>query len=748
MSNGFCRSLPSWRLLSLLVTCRMDTAFGPASSAPAELPADKVLDVARSYEGAFEYETLLPVELNLTVELYRQPAVSGALERLAVADQLIVVTLEDSAGERLYAGSVPNGGTLSTVLALPAAPGSVVLRLESPGFEPREVTIDGMVLYSEVNRVMGLLTKGLSAKAVLPDADQDGVPDVYDVDPLDPEVAFEVRSPATGNFTVAFEDLYPVPGDADYNDFVANYWVLEKHKSVKPVEPIEIIEEIVEEVEKEKPLEIGLHVLQGEATATAKIAGYNHKFGIVIDFPGVTVPRVTREYYDAYGIRRMDTKTNVADKAVIWLFENTKYAVGKPAAKFEITFPDGITREMLSISPHDPVLYVLNTCKDIHLVGEDPLEGTAAVGGYMDSNGYPWALLVPDTWKHPAECQYIGKAYPLFDEWRSYKGAKAAYWYLYPASAGDVVGNNPPSKVSSSDSTQLVAGYKITQDFHLNSVDPDGGRRRLPEQPGAPGAEEPVRPGRREWRGHLPAPDSRGGLPVLLLERGRARGQHDRRAVESELRLPAAGHQQSAEGQLPGYAGTGPAKPLFRRRTDILFRTAHSTPSPSTIKPADPIRFSSSINNGSPKWGIDSVLPEPSTATVAFTAIPYYTVNAVLPPESTWTLGAATGDAPSVFRVPISGDPKVGSKLTGHYIFEDLDGDDEVGSHYQWYRFSNSTDTDTALATKVGGDSESYTPLAGDLNKWLRLQVTPVDEHGAVGTPSALSDAVQVIAES
>jgi hypothetical protein len=65
-------------LLSLLLTCRMDTGFLPTS--PAGLPADKVLDVARSYGGPFEYATLLPVALNLTV-LPHSPAPAALARR-------------------------------------------------------------------------------------------------------------------------------------------------------------------------------------------------------------------------------------------------------------------------------------------------------------------------------------------------------------------------------------------------------------------------------------------------------------------------------------------------------------------------------------------------------------------------------------------------------------------------------------------------------------------------------------------
>ena len=364
--------------------------------------------------GLFEYETLLPVELSLTVALYRPSQASAGLEPLPVADQLVFVTLENRQGERLYTGTVPSEGTLNTVLSLPAAPEDVVLTLEAPGFETRRVTIDSMVLRSQVSRVMGLLAKEGAAKGeTLPDRDNDGVPDIYDAYPDDPDIAFTVRNPAAGSLTVAFEDLYPVPGDADYNDFVAEYFLIENHKSV-------VKNPQTAEQEKD-PVQIGLTSLHGEATAKAKIAGYNHKFGIRLEFPGRTATTVTRVYYDAFGTQRTEVRSDVTDQVVIWLFENTKYAVGKTAT-FDLSFPKGISRNDLSPAPYDPVLLVLNTGKDIHLVGQDPLSGPVPGQTYLDPNGYPWGLLVPNDWQHPAETQYIGKAYPLFDDWRKSKG--------------------------------------------------------------------------------------------------------------------------------------------------------------------------------------------------------------------------------------------------------------------------------------------------------------------------------------
>jgi len=50
---------------------------------------------------------------------------------------------------------------------------------------------------------------------VIQDADADGVPDDQDAFPLDPSRSAIVRLPASGAYTVAYEDLYPVQGDAD-----------------------------------------------------------------------------------------------------------------------------------------------------------------------------------------------------------------------------------------------------------------------------------------------------------------------------------------------------------------------------------------------------------------------------------------------------------------------------------------------------------------------------------------------------
>ena len=116
------------------------------------------------------------------------------------------------------------------------------------------------------------------------DTDGDGVPDLYDAFPGNPAAAFVQNVPADGPVSdgIAFEDLFgrSQAGDADYNDFIAEYRIQEI------LDPDEIVRSI-----------------RVDANARVKLAGYNHEFGIRIDgFEGSAT--LTRHFIDANGIER------------------------------------------------------------------------------------------------------------------------------------------------------------------------------------------------------------------------------------------------------------------------------------------------------------------------------------------------------------------------------------------------------------------------------------------------------------
>ncbi len=68
-----------------------------------------------------------------------------------------------------------------------------------------------------------------------------------------------------------------------------------------------------------------------------------------------------------------------------------------------------------------------NTGYDVHLAGNASLpeaphlyewQRNRPEDAFTDAQGYPFALLVPQSWETPGETQYIGAPFPEFDRWR------------------------------------------------------------------------------------------------------------------------------------------------------------------------------------------------------------------------------------------------------------------------------------------------------------------------------------------
>jgi len=154
------------------------------------------------------------------------------------------------------------------------------------------------------------------------------------------------------------------------------------------------------------------------------------------------------------------------------------------------------------------------------------------------------------------------------------------------------------------------------------------------------------------------------------------------------------------------------------------------------------IMFNYWASDGVRHWQLNtSTPPVPSAPNIS--TIPYYAPTAATPTESTWTKGSGDNPPPSTLRMPISGSKNPwGGTLTGHFIFQDPDGDSEGATTFQWYRFITQGATTGGLAIP-GATSISYTTVLADNLQWLRIEVTPVDEHGTAGTP-VLSTSIQV----
>jgi hypothetical protein len=65
------------------------------------------------------------------------------------------------------------------------------------------------------------------------------------------------------------------------------------------------------------------------------------------------------------------------------------------------------------------------------------------------------------------------------------------------------------------------------------------------------------------------------------------------------------------------------------------------------------------------------------------------------------------------------------------YNFSDPDGDGEGTSTYRWFRCDTAVDPGTVIP---GATGKTYTTTGDDLTKYLKAEVTPVDDRGGVGT--------------
>ena len=97
---------------------------------------------------------------------------------------------------------------------------------------------------------------------------------------------------------------------------------------------------------------------------------------------------------------------------------------------------------------------------------------------------------------------------------------------------------------------------------------------------------------------------------------------------------------------------------------------------------------------------------------------------------------AVVGDnLPTASSVSFSGTMAVGSLLTSSYVYNDIDGDIETTSTFNWYASNDAIGTGkVSIAT-----TENFTLTSAQENKYISFEVTPVN---AVGTGTAYESAI------
>jgi LruC domain-containing protein len=262
------------------------------------------------------------------------------------------------------------------------------------------------------------------------DTDNDGIADADDAYPEDPDRATVVRYPeATSGdyFTMAYEDLYPKPGDMDFNDYVvrATY-----------EEDLNARGEVVR--------------IRARFVHVAKGAGYKHTFHLKV--PGAPDMDYHLVRNKADGTVVLDESGVVAAGADLEILPQSNTTIPSSntsnqaadnfklgwSADVELVMVNPVNTIKLGKVPFDPYIKVLNTNQEVHFPGlyEDPDAGWFDEGAeadlYIDNNGFPWALMIPGDWFWPYERGDIHKAYENFDDWYTSFGNTNTDWYLTP----------------------------------------------------------------------------------------------------------------------------------------------------------------------------------------------------------------------------------------------------------------------------------------------------------------------------
>ncbi|WP_411821531.1 LruC domain-containing protein [Leptospira sp. 'Mane'] len=407
--------------------------------------------------GGFNFETNVTVPVTVHLENEKGPIVNAP----------VTVSETQSNGETNILGQGTTNSQGTAVIPVSVPPTVTTVQISVIGVNPttgevQEVTgsVPVQIPAPAVNgTVTGTVvvapTANLNANNFQPtngcvksiDADCDGVADQYDEFPNDPKLAFVARS---GRYTIAFEDLFPDAGDADLNDHTTVF-----------------------STEMDKTPDNKVKVIRGIFTHVGKGAGYNHELRLSLDVPVGAKFQVsyvdgsnkawtgcaaaTKYVAGATGDCTGGTLTTAAlKKGLLILPSSDKTLFGKqnspaPGASFTIKdFVRGVTSNVV-ITFDEPVdlstaknsvgghlnwflafnQKTNNVYRQIYRPGY--FFGSNGKDTYIDSKGFPWAIIVPGVFNHPTAGSDIRKAsstgYAYFSTWAESNGTSHKDWY-------------------------------------------------------------------------------------------------------------------------------------------------------------------------------------------------------------------------------------------------------------------------------------------------------------------------------
>ena len=234
-------------------------------------------------------------------------------------------------------------------------------------------------------------------------------------------------------YLAAYEDLFPARGDYDFNDLVVAYRVYVDSDANSQV-----------------------NAIGGEGFLVARgAAGYDHDWHLRIPLPATVSGNVTLDVVDpsttasTSGHPQQFAFNGSLDLNVfrntrsLWvdpgfLHVNTLRQQGfiaGPHFSFHASLDAPFALTDMSNAPFDPYLLVHNTNYEIHLKKYAPVLASSSntadgLSSFIDSAGFPFAMVLPDSWQVPVESTDLGQAYPGFINFIASGNIEQPDWYL------------------------------------------------------------------------------------------------------------------------------------------------------------------------------------------------------------------------------------------------------------------------------------------------------------------------------
>lgn len=276
------------------------------------------------------------------------------------------------------------------------------------------------------------------------DKDGDGISDIFDDFPDDPERAFHTNN--NGRSSLVFEDLWPAKGDYDFNDMVIDYNMF-FHKNAGG--------------------KITNVLTEFELRATG--ARFRNGFAVQFPFSSSNVASMTvidgnddLTYSTVVSDKRFSPILEDGDKAVIIFIPNTNELMAASDEHFVNTQADApyINPVIIALDikldtpedmadwawgiPFNPFIYINgNRGHEVHLPDYPPtsLADQTLFGLNDDSsdatqnryyktiNNHPWGLNIAESFDYPYEKAKINHAYKKFKAWAEDSGASYEDWF-------------------------------------------------------------------------------------------------------------------------------------------------------------------------------------------------------------------------------------------------------------------------------------------------------------------------------